>query len=190
MRRLCRTLGSLSAAAILVGLTAPGLVAQAEAKKQQPPAAEKKQPPASAEKKQAAPAPKHVMVAEADLKWGPAPEGLPPGGQLAPVDGEPGKPGLFTVRIKLPDGFMVPPHWHPTDEHLTVLSGTLMLGTGAKWDDSALHNLTAGAYAKMPRRVNHFVKSKGETVFQLSAMGPFAITYVDPKDDPRKKKTE
>jgi hypothetical protein len=115
---------------------------------------------------------------------------LPPGGQLAPVDGDPGKPGLFTVRIKLPDGYMVPPHWHPTDEHLTILSGTLMVGTGAKWDDSSLHDMTAGSYGKMPKRMNHFVKTKGETVFQLTAMGPFAITYVDPKDDPRKKKTD
>jgi hypothetical protein len=181
MQRLVKTLVALSAAALLAALTAPGLGAQAEAKEQPPPAAEKKQ---------AAAAPKHVMIADADLKWGPTPEGLPPGGQLAVLDGDPGKAGLFSIRIKLPDGYMVPPHWHPTDEHVTVLSGNLMVGIGSKWDDSALHNTGAGTYAKMPRRMNHYVKTKGETVFQLTAMGPFVITYVNASDDPRKKKTE
>jgi hypothetical protein len=181
MQRLVRTLASFSTAALLAALTAPGLGAQTEPKKPAPP------PP---EKKQAATATKHVMMAEADLKWGPTPEGLPPGGQLAVIDGDPGKAGLFTIRIKLPDGYMVQPHWHPTDEHLTILSGNLMVGMGSKWDDSALHPLTAGGYSKMPKRTNHFVKTKGETTFQLTAMGPFAITYVNASDDPRKKKTE
>lgn len=187
MRRLVRTLVGLSAAAVLAALTAPGLGAQAEAKKQTPPGAEKKQTTPAAEKKQATATAKHVMIAAADVKWGPAPPGLPAGAEAAILDGDPGKPGAYTIRVKAPDGYMVQPHWHPTDEHLTVLSGNLMLGLGAKWDDSALHDATAGSYSKMPRRVNHFVKVKGETIFQVSGMGPFAITYVNPKDDPRKK---
>lgn len=187
MRRLVKTLVGFSAAALLAALTAPGVAAQAEAKKQTPPAAEKKQATPAAETKQPPAAAKHVMIGDADLKWGPAPPGLPAGAQSAVLDGDPGKPGAFTIRVKVPDAYMVPPHWHPTDEHLTVLSGTLMMATGSKWDDSALHDATAGSYAKMPRRVNHYVKTKGETTFQVSAMGPFAITYVNPKDDPRKK---
>ena len=205
MRRLVRTFVGLSTAAALAAL-APGVGVQAEAKqtppatekKQPPPPPEKKQPPPATEKKQTTPAAekaqkpaagKHVMFAPGDLKWGPAPSGLPAGAELAVLDGDPGKAGLFTIRIKAPDGYTVQPHWHPTDEHLTVLSGNMMMGTGSKWDDSAMHEATAGTYAKMPRRVNHYVKAKGETIFQLTAMGPFQITYVNSTDDPRKKTT-
>jgi hypothetical protein len=184
MRRLANTLVGLSAAAVFAAFTGAGIEAQAEPKKQPPPAAEKKQPPA-AEKKQAAG--KHVMITATDVKWGPNPPGLPAGAEVAVLDGDPAKAGMFTMRVKVPDGYLVQPHWHPTDEHLTVLSGNLMMATGSKWDDAALHDMTAGSYSKMPRRVNHFVKVKGETIFQVSAMGPFAITYVNPNDDPRKK---
>ena len=188
MRRVVRTLVGVSAAAMLTALAAPGIGAQAEAK--QTPPTEKKQPPPPPPEKKQPTAGKHVMVAPGDLKWGPGPPGLPPGAELAVLDGDPGKAGLFSVRIKLPDGYMVQPHWHPADEHLTILSGNLMVGMGSKWDDSALHDMPAGTYGKMPRRTNHFVKTKGETTFQLTAMGPFEITYVNPKDDPRKKSSE
>ena len=169
---------------MLAALTAPGLGAQAEAKKQPPP------PPAPVKKDVVVAQAKPVMVAPGDLKWGPPPPGLPAGAEIAAIDGDPNKPGLFTVRIKAPDGYMVQPHWHPTDEHITILSGAMLMGTGAKWDDSAMHEMAAGTYGRMPKRVNHFVKTKGETTFQLTAMGPFAITYVNANDDPRKKKTE
>src|SRR4051794_16362537 len=87
------------------------------------------QPPAAAKQ---APAAKHVMLLPGDLKWGPGPPGLPAGAQAAVIDGDPGKAGLFTIRAKMPDGYKIPPHSHPTDEHLTVLSGTLKAGSGAK----------------------------------------------------------
>ena len=130
---------------------------------------------------------RHVMVTPGDLKWGPGPAGLPPGAQAAVLDGDPGKPGLFTIRAKFPDGYRVPPHTHPTDEHVTVVSGTLKAGMGAKWDDAAMQALSAGSYAKMVKGINHYVIAQGETIVQITAMGPFAITYADPKDDPRKK---
>jgi len=130
---------------------------------------------------------KHVMVTPGDLQWGPGPPGLPAGAQAAVIDGDPGKAGLFTLRAKLPDGYRIPPHSHPTDEHVTVLSGTLKAGSGAKWDDASMHPLTAGGYAKMVKGVNHYVAAQGETIIQVTAMGPFLITYADPKDDPRKK---
>ena len=187
---------SQKAAAILATLftvaAGSGIGAQAPAAKQTPPAAAKQAPPAAAkpapgaEAKQA-PAPKHIMLMPGDLKWGEAPPSLPPGAQLAVLDGDPGKAGLFTVRVKFPDGYKVPPHMHPTDEHLSVVSGTLKAGIGAKWDDASMHALTAGSYAKMPKGTNHFVAAQGETVVQITAMGPFAVTYANPKDDPRKK---
>lgn len=153
-----------------------------------------RQAPAPAEPAKAkAPAqatPKHVMVTPDDLKWGPAPPSLPAGAQAAVLDGDPTKAGTFAIRLKFADGYKVPPHWHPTDEHVVVISGALALGLGNKWDDAAMHTLPAGGYAKMPRRTNHYATAKGDTVIQVLGMGPFVVNYVDPKDDPRKKTTE
>jgi quercetin dioxygenase-like cupin family protein len=130
----------------------------------------------------------HIMVVPDQLKWGPAPPALPPGAQAAVLAGDPSKPGMFVIRAKFPDGYTVPPHWHPTDEYVTVLSGTLMAGLGDKIDPGSMHALTAGGLAKMPKRTNHYVRAKGETIIQVQAVGPFELTYVNPNDDPRKKK--
>ena len=80
----------------------------------------------------------HKIINAADLKWGPAPPGLPAAVQATVLDGDPTKPGLFTVRLKAPDGTQIMPHWHPADEHVTVISGALMVGWGQKWDDAAM----------------------------------------------------
>ena len=142
---------------------------------------------AQAKPAQAAPAAKHVLLSPGDLKWGPAPPGLPAGGQAAVVDGDPSKPGAFVLRAKFPDGYRVPPHWHPTVEHVTVLSGTLMVGMGDTFDEKGMTALASGGFAKMPARMRHFVLAKGATEIQVHGMGPFGITYVNPKDDPRTK---
>jgi hypothetical protein len=129
----------------------------------------------------------HVVVTPDKLTWGPAPPGLPPGAQLAVLEGDPSKAGAhFAFRAKLPDGYRVPPHWHPTDERIVVLQGTLGMGTGEKFDPAPSHELPAGSYSVMPTAVRHFVWAKGETVIQVSGIGPFEITYVNPADDPRK----
>jgi len=174
MRRFMQSRARLSTIAILGLLSAPGLNAQAGAKKQAPPP-----PPAMAMK--------NVMIAADELKWGPGPDALPPGAQLAVVEGDPGKAGMFTVRAKMPDGYKVPPHSHPTDELVTILSGTLKVGNGAKWDDASMKTLGPGGYANMKKRMNHYVQAQGETILQITAMGPFIVNYVNPKDDPRKK---
>jgi quercetin dioxygenase-like cupin family protein len=143
--------------------------------------------PAAAKPEGAQPASEHVMMTPDQLKWGPAPPALPPGAQAAVISGDPGKAGLFTIRLKFSDGYTVPPHMHPTDEYVTVLSGTLTAGLGDKLDAASMHTLPAGGFARMPRRTNHYVRAKGETVVQVHAMGPFELTYANPNDDPRKK---
>jgi quercetin dioxygenase-like cupin family protein len=130
---------------------------------------------------------KHVMMSADELKWGAGPPSLPPGAQMAVLSGDPAKTGLFVLRAKLPDGYHVPPHSHPTDEHVTVVSGTLMAALGNTLDESALHAINAGGYANMPARTNHYVRAKGETIIQVTAMGPFDVAYVNASDDPRKK---
>jgi quercetin dioxygenase-like cupin family protein len=168
------TIGFRALTAVLVLTCATPLWAQAE-KKASPSAK-----PAAAS---------HVLLPADQLKWGPQPPALPAGAQVAILDGDPMKPGPFVVRAKFPDGYTVPPHWHPTTENIVVLSGTLMVGMGEKLDKGSMQTLTAGGYSKMPARMNHYVIAKGETTIQIHGTGPFELTYVNPADDPRKKTT-
>ncbi len=133
----------------------------------------------------------HVVVTPDQVKWEPARPSLPPGAQLAVLEGDLSKAGApFTIRGKFPDGYRVPPHWHPTDERIVVLQGALGMGAGEKFDQATGHELPVGSYALMPKGVRHFVWAKGETVIQVSGMGPFEINYVNPTDDPRKVSKE
>jgi quercetin dioxygenase-like cupin family protein len=140
----------------------------------------------------AAPAPAqgtetHGVVNPATLKWVPAPPSLPAGATMALLTGDPSKEGLFVLRAKFPDGYKVPPHFHPTDEHVTVLKGGLMMGLGEKVDKAAMHAVAVGGYFTAPATKPHYVIAKGETIIQVTAMGPFAVTYVNAADDPRNK---
>ena len=125
----------------------------------------------------------HVAYNAADLKWGDAPDAFRPGAKAVVLSGDPGKAGLFVIRLKIPAGFKVANHWHPTDEHVTVLDGDAALDM----DDGAQKlSLSSGAYVLLPARMHHAVSTQNGAMVQISAMGPFELTYVDPKDDPRK----
>jgi quercetin dioxygenase-like cupin family protein len=126
-----------------------------------------------------------IVPADA-VKWEPAPPILPPGAQAAIISGDPSSDGLYVVRLKLPDGYKVPAHNHPTSEYVTVLSGTFNLGMGDKLDMAKGQALTAGGFAEAPANMNHYAWAKGETIVQVHGKGPFAITYADAADDPRK----
>jgi quercetin dioxygenase-like cupin family protein len=130
----------------------------------------------------------HTMLRAIEVTWGPASAKLPPGAQMAVLDGTPAKPGApFTIRVKVPDGYSVPPHTHPTDEHLTVIMGTILLGMGETFDGAKLRELPAGSYAKLPAEKPHFNLYKGETIIQLHGIGPYDIIYVNPADGPSRK---
>jgi quercetin dioxygenase-like cupin family protein len=88
----------------------------------------------------------------------------------------------------VPAGYTVPAHWHPTTENITVLSGTVALGMGDKTDPAAMTTLAAGGFAVLPAEMRHTFVAKTAATFQVHGMGPFAITYVNPADDPRLKK--
>jgi mannose-6-phosphate isomerase-like protein (cupin superfamily) len=123
------------------------------------------------------------------LRWGPGPPSLPPGSRLAVVRGDPGKPGPFTMRAALPDGYRIPPHWHPTRERVRVIEGTLLFAHGSRWDDKKLAPLSSGGRITVPAGHRHYVEAKGNTVIEVRSTGPFAVTYVNPADDPRKAAT-
>ena len=130
----------------------------------------------------------HVVLNTADLKWGDVPPGLPPGAKMAVLTGDPNKKGLFTVRMQAPAGYKVPPHSHPTAEHITVISGTFSVGTGDKFDEAAGKELAQGGYVVLPAGMNHYAWSTGEAIIQIHGKGPFEIKYVNPADDPRNAK--
>ena len=122
----------------------------------------------------------------ADLKWGPAPPGLPKGAKLAVLSGNPDKEGLFTIRVKFPPGYSVFPHHHPSDELVTVVQGQLALGMGDKFDRAKMKMLTSGGYALAAKGMNHYVTTRTGGIVQITSNGPFQIIYANPKDDPRK----
>ncbi len=134
----------------------------------------------------AAGAPTIFVASEAN--WGPAPDVLPSGAQFAVVDGDPMGEGPYTVRLKLPDGYKVAPHWHPKDEAITVLDGTFLVGMGDQFSESSLKTLAADSYGRMPANMHHYAEAQGATTIQISGIGPFQMTYVNSSDDPRNKK--
>ena len=128
-----------------------------------------------------------AKTAPANLKWGAAPPALPAGAQMAVVSGDPGKKGMFVVELKMPADYAVPPHSHPTDETVKVLSGKLHYAMTDKMDMATAKTLTADHSVTMAAKMHHWVHAPEATTIQVSGMGPFAITYVNPKDDPRNK---
>lgn len=124
-----------------------------------------------------------IFMNPADLKWGAVPPDLPKGAQLAVLRGDPMKPAPFTIRLKAPDGYKIPPHWHSQDEEITLISGTLNLYMGDSMKAGA-HKLGAGAFHFLPGKMHHSAEVKGETIVQISGMGPFDIHYINAADNP------
>jgi quercetin dioxygenase-like cupin family protein len=128
----------------------------------------------------------HVVITQDQLRWEDA-KMLPPGAKVAVLEGDPFKEGFFTMRLKFPAGYRIPPHFHPVPERVTVLSGTFHVGPGETFDEKGGKALPAGSYTIMPPQMRHFAWADDETVVQLSTIGPWGITYVNPADDPRKQ---
>ena len=128
----------------------------------------------------------HTVMTPDDAEWGPAPKVLPAGAEAAVLFGDPTKEGLFALRLKFPAGYAVPPHTHPVDEVVTVVSGTFNLGMGETADRSAAKALAAGSFFALPPGMAHFAYVDAETVVQITTNGPWGLKYVNPADDPQK----
>ena len=133
-----------------------------------------------------APPAQHVMTMPAELKWQDAPPSLPPGARLAVVSGDPGQAQPFVIRVQVPAGYRVAPHWHPTAENLTVLAGTIALGMGEQFNEGAMTALGPGGFGTLPAEMRHYFLAKTASTFQVHGMGPFVVNYVNPADDPSK----
>jgi len=121
------------------------------------------------------------------ITWGPAPAFLPPGAQIAVLEGDPTAAGTFTIRLKLPNGYKIPPHTHPTVENVTVLKGTFFAGMGEQFSEANLKAFPRDAFASIPANHAHYAMARGQTIVQVHGLGPFVLTYVNPADDPTKK---
>lgn len=131
----------------------------------------------SQEKKESADA--HKIVHFGDLKWTPIIKGC----DLAPVAGDPAAEGPpFVLRLRCADGAKIPAHWHPTDENVTVLKGTFLVGMGETFDEAKMQTMNVGNFVSMPKEVRHFAMSKGETIVQVHGAGPFKVNWVNPSE--------
>jgi hypothetical protein len=126
----------------------------------------------------------HKTITPDAIQWNP----VQSGSEIAVLSGNIAQEGVpFVIRIKLRNGTKVPPHWHPIDEHLTVISGIFHIGMGETFNQAAAQALPAGSYLMMPKEMRHYAWAEGETIIQLHGVGPFKTIWVNPADDPNKK---
>ncbi|TAK50107.1 MAG: DUF4437 domain-containing protein [Xanthobacteraceae bacterium] len=124
------------------------------------------------------------------MKWSAAPPGLPPGAQITVLAGDPGSNGPYVLRAKMPAGYKIPAHTHPTDENVTVISGTLHVGMGDRLDPKKGDTLRDGAFVNVGKDMQHYAWTTAPTIIQVHGLGPFEINYVNPTDDPRNANAE
>jgi anti-sigma factor ChrR (cupin superfamily) len=123
----------------------------------------------------------HKIVHFGDLKWTPIIKGC----DVAPVAGDMNAEGTpFVLRLRCADGSKIPAHWHPTDENVTVLKGTFLVGMGDSFDEAKLQTMNVGNFATMPKEMRHYGMAKGETIVQVHGAGPFKVNWVNPSEVP------
>ena len=58
---------------------------------------------------------------------------------------------------------------------------------GDSIDVKAVKWLRPGQSITLPATSHHYVKTRGRTLVEVSAVGPFSVTYVNAKEDPRNR---
>jgi quercetin dioxygenase-like cupin family protein len=132
-------------------------------------------------------APQNMFLPE-QIKYGPPPPFVPPGAQLAVLEGDPGaSSGDYTIRVKMPDGYKIAPHWHPKRENVTVISGKFKLRMGDKFETGPMKTYPAGGFFYMDPDMHHYAMASGATIIQVHGESPLQFNYVNPAEDPSKK---
>jgi hypothetical protein len=130
----------------------------------------------------------HIFIPDS-IPWGPPPPFVAPGARLAVLEGNPAaSSGDYTIRLKMPDGYRIAPHWHPLRENVTVISGTFEVGMGDGFDTAKMTALPAGSFAFLDPDMHHYAMARGEVVVQVHGMAPLQFNYVNPQDDPSRNK--
>jgi uncharacterized RmlC-like cupin family protein len=133
-------------------------------------------------------------VTPAEVKWPPAAAGSVgtsgvSGTQTVILKGDPGKPGLYSMLLRVGPNTKIEAHAHADDRVATVISGTWYFGYGNRFNEATLKALPAGSFYTEPPNTNHFAMTRGEgVVIQITGSGPSGTTYVDPATDPARKK--
>lgn len=128
-----------------------------------------------------------VVATAGALEWGPAPAILDSRARMAVIEGNPAEAGEFTLRLRMPAGYRIAPHYHPVTEHVTVLQGTFLVGMGETFDESEMTALPVGSFGAIPAGMRHYALAQDEVVIQLHGMGPWRLIYVDPADRPNRR---
>jgi hypothetical protein len=132
-------------------------------------------------------APQNIFTPD-QVKWGPVPRFIAPGAELAVLEGDPtASSGDFTVRLKMPSGYRIAPHWHPKRENVTVISGNFKVGMGDRFDESKMGTFGPGSFAYLDPDMHHYAMADGPAIVQVHGMSPLQFNYVNPADDPSKK---
>ena len=135
-----------------------------------------------------------LRTTPSEVKWpAPAAGGAGTSGvsgtQTVILKGDPAKPGLYTMLLRVGPNTKIEAHAHPDDRVATVIAGTWYFGYGPKFDEKALKMLPAGSVYTEPPNANHFAMTRGEGVtIQITGTGPSGTTYEDPANDPNRKK--
>src|SRR6185437_5465394 len=113
---------------------------------------------------------------------------IAPGAQVAVLEGNPAaSTGDFTIRIKMPAGYRIAPHWHLLRENVTVISGTFKVGMGDTFEASKMGTFPAGSFAFLDPDMHHYAMAASDVVVQIHGTAPVQFNYINPQDDPSKK---
>jgi hypothetical protein len=126
---------------------------------------------------------KVIRLTPDELTWTAGPTMLPPGAMMAVIEGSFSKPGPFTVRLKFPANYRIPPHWHPVKVTVTVISGSFNMGFGDELDLDKGKMLPNGSIFEMPATIHHFGWTTEETIIQEHGIGPLSVNYLKPAHD-------
>jgi hypothetical protein len=111
------------------------------------------------------------------------------GTQTVVLKGDPSKPGLYTLLLRVGPNTKIEAHPHRDDRVATVISGTWYFGYGKQFNEAALKALPPGSFYTEPPDANPFAMTRGEAVtIQITGTGPSSTTYVDLNKDPARRK--
>jgi quercetin dioxygenase-like cupin family protein len=120
-----------------------------------------------------------IAFSAQSIVWTDAPATLPAGSKIAVLEGNPRDEGMFTMRVRVPAGTSLAPHWHPRHERVTILSGAAELGFGSTADATRTIRYGAGSFYVNPPRRTHFLFFPEETVMQMTGIGPWEIHTIE-----------
>ena len=126
-----------------------------------------------------------VALTPSEMKWTKQGALAAPGLEQLNLVGDPTRAGPYTLRLRFPKGYKMPPHTHPDSREVTIVSGVFATGYGETFDSAKLKILPAGSFYTEPANVPHYIEIEEETVLQVSGMGPSGRNFVKPADNPK-----